>query len=764
MFDPLGFVSPVLVLAKVLMQRIWAAHIDWDDLLDQILLQYWIKFRDSLAELNTLRIPRCVVPPTTVRHDIHGFADASGKAYGACLYLVCTTAAGFKTARLLCSKSKIALLDEMSIPRMELCAASLLARLVVKALTAMKLSINKVLLYSDSQNVLSWLRKSPHQLETFQRNRVIEINRLTDNYQWTYVPTTENPMDIISRGQFPATFITNRLWWEGPTFLLDDEPSIVSTPAELISSREGIIAAVSSVALSVLPVFEKFSNFRKLQRVVAYILRYTSNSRLPKANRNLKPYLTIPEMRNSLKCIVKLIQNAELSDEINSLAKGTVSKKFASLSPFLDGEGFLRVGGRLQNSSLPYVSKHPYLLPHGHHVVESLLRTLHVENLHIGPSGLLAIFRQSFWTTKARSTVRKVCRTCISCFKVQPRGNSQFMGNLPHDRVTPAFPFEITGVDYAGPITVKEGRYKPKHVKGYIAVFICLTTKNVHLELVSDLSTEAFLAALDRFVNRRGLVKRLLSDNGTNFVGASNELRRLYQLLKHETTQAKIKELLLPKEIEWTFIPPRAPHFGGLWEAGVKSVKTHLKRTLQSAVLTFEEYYTVLTNIESILNSRPLYALSEDPSDPLPVTPAHLQLGRPLESVPKPTLLDLPVQRLSRWQYLNYLRDHFWKRWSKEYLSTLQARSKWTRKQLNLQPNMIVIVAEDNAPAQMWNLGRITKTYPGRDLVVRVADVRTASGIYRRPATKLIPLPIVDNDQPENNDLPVSPPGENVRA
>ncbi|XP_055633678.1 uncharacterized protein LOC129774015 [Toxorhynchites rutilus septentrionalis] len=752
MFDPLGFVSPVLVLAKALMQRIWSANLEWDDILDPILFQEWVRIRDSLTELSTLRIPRCVISPDTVRCDIHGFADASGKAYGACLYLACTTADGKKSARLLCSKSKIAPLTEMPIPRKELCAALLLARLLSKVLAAIKSTVDSVKLYSDSQIVLAWLKKPQQQLEVFQRNRVVEINRLTKSEQWRYVHTSENPADIISRGLFPAALNRNRLWWEGPSFLTSEDPKIDDSPLILIPDEElpevmGDAIAVPSVAASFLPIFERSSDFRRLQRVIAFVLRYVSNLRHPKPERNLKPYLSVPEIRSSLECIIRLVQSIEYPEEISCISRGEVPKKLANLSPFMDDKGLLRVGGRLQNSSLRYNSKHQLLLPHGHPVVEALVRAIHVEHLHVGPSGLLAILREMFWITRAKSTVRKVCRRCISCFKVNSKESHQLMGNLPQNRVVPAFPFENTGVDYAGPITIKEGRYKPKHVKGYIAVFLCLATKGIHLELVSDLSTEAFLAAMDRFVNRRGLVKRILSDHATNFTGASKELHHLYQLLKDETTQAKIVEFLLSKEIEWLFIPPRATNFGGLWEAGVKSVKTHLKRVLQSAILTFEEFYTVLTHIEAVLNSRPLYALSEDPNDPLPITPAHLMLLRPLEPVPKPTHLDVPVHRLSRWQYLNFLRDHFWKRWSKEYLSTLQARSKWTRTQPNLQPDMIVVIVEDNSPAQSWNLGRIIKTYPGRDTIVRVADVKTATGIYRRAASKLIPLPTVANDE-----------------
>ncbi|XP_053685987.1 uncharacterized protein LOC128735530 [Sabethes cyaneus] len=250
-----------------------------------------------------------------------------------------------------------------------------------------------------------------------------------------------------------------------------------------------------------------------------------------------------------------------------------------------------------------------------------------------------------------------VIHNCLRCFCTKPKMIQPLMGNFPESRVNIVAPFELTGVDYAGPISVKEDKYKPRIVKAYIALFVCLVSKAIHLKLVSDLSSEAFLAALDRFINRRGKVRRIFSDNGTNFVGASKQLRQLRAIFDSETTKANINDFLLRREVEWEFIPPRSPNFGGLWEAGVKVVKLHLARTLGNVTLTIEKFYTVLTHVESIVNSRPLYSSSVDPNDPQPISPAHLMFGRPLEPIPKPYYADIPANRLTRWQCLNQLRD-----------------------------------------------------------------------------------------------------------
>lgn len=748
LFDPIGFVAPVIVLFKILMQSTWERKLAWTEPLPDDMRKQWLHLRDSLNGLDSIKIPRCVIPVNVAWFEIHGFADASKSAYGACLYLRSVKTDSSIDCQLLCSKSRVAPLSEMTIPKLELCAALLLSRLVLKVIPSLKVPIRRIVLYSDSQIVLSWMKKSPGQLQIFVRNRIVEINQTTADFTWEYVRSEDNPADIVSRGLFPLALSGNQLWWKGCRDLLqsDHQPATFEDIPDEELPEMRTVAVVNLATIEILPVFSTYSSFRKLQRVVAYVLRFIRNCRSKKLqDRQRSQQLTVPEMQASLERIVLVIQRMEFPDEIQRVLSGEPSKRLAPLCPIVEN-GILRVGGRLQNSTLPFDARHQMILPNHHPITERIIRTLHEENRHVGPAGLLAIVRQKFWILNGRSTVRKVTRSCIPCYRTQPRKIHQLMGNLPDFRVTPAMAFEYSGVDYAGPVMVKEGRYRPKIIKGYIAVFVCLVTKNVHLELVSSLTTEAFLAALDRFVSRRGLAKMILSDNATNFSGASNELHELYRQFQNEVTHNRINDFLLPREIEWRFIPPRAPNFAGLMEAAVKSVKTHLKRTLQNATLTFEEFATVLCHIESILNSRPLYAMSSDPNDPMPITPAHLQLGRVTEPVPKPSYLDSKENRLSRWQYLNLLRDRFWQSWSKEYLSTLQARGKWTKTAPNIVPGMVVLIIEDNVPPQCWKYGKIVKTYPGSDSLVRVADVKSATGIFKRSISKLAPLPTKDNE------------------
>lgn len=317
------------------------------------------------------------------------------------------------------------------------------------------------------------------------------------------------------------------------------------------------------------------------------------------------------------------------------------------------------------------------------------------------------------------------------------------MGQLPISRLQPSFPFQNTGTDYAGPFLLKDRRGRgSKTSKAYVCLFVCLVTKAVHLELVSELTSEAFLQSLRRFVARRGKPTNVYSDNGRNYVGANALLKELTSFFNQ--TAKDLSNFAAEIGIQWHFIPSLSPHFGGLWEAAVKGTKHHLKRVLGDTKLTYEDYATVLTQIETILNSRPLSPLSTDPSDLEPLTPGHFLLGRNPTAVPSEDTSDVPVSRLSRFQHLQQLVQHFWTRWSLEYISTLQERSKWRRANKNIAIDALVLIKDNNLPPLKWRLGRVVAVHPGVDRVVRVVSVRTSTGIIRRSVASISPLPETD--------------------
>lgn len=432
-------------------------------------------------------------------------------------------------------------------------------------------------------------------------------------------------------------------------------------------------------------------------------------------------------------------EEIKLLHERKNLAKDS---KIRSLHPFIDGHGLLRVGGRLQNSDLTFEQQHPIILPPRHQVVTNIIKEAHEKTLHGTEQLTIAYLRHRFHIPRVSEKVRHFIHSCMTCFRFAKHRQETLMGNLPKDRVNLARAFQHCGVDYAGPLTTKayKGRCK-KFCKSYIALFVCLCTKALHLEVVSDLSSQAFLAAFKRLVGRRGRVQRMYSDNGTNFVGAKRSLES--ELIAAEKSwKIDLDIELRDLGTEWHFIPPATPHFGGLWEAGVKSVKTHLKKTIGSSLLTFEELSTVLVQIEAVLNSRPLCPTSNQPEEFNFLSPAHFLIG---ESLVAPPERNFEMDRRSivqRWNHIQLTAQRFAKLWKRDYLSNLQNRPKGQKTSVEYKKNDLVLLTDDDVPSTNWPVMRIEEIHPGTDTVVRVVTLRSSAGkLIKRPVTKLRRLP-----------------------
>ena len=733
-FDPLGFLAPLTFAAKLLIQQLWVLGLDWDETPPPEICNQWKRYQLELPELSSIRISRSLSLDSHCRLELHGFCDASERGYGAVVYLR-TVSSGEARVQMLIAKSKVAPLKSQSLPRLELCAALLLSKLLSYLEEVLKpaLSLDAIFAWSDSMVTLAWIRSSPHKLETFVRNRVARIQECTAAVSWGHVGTKSNPADHCSRGLFPLELLVCRQWWAGPDWLIDFQPPSEPDSNSLDSIEERVNSSVTLLTTHMEPSFSKlfsrYSSLGKICRIVAYCLRFVYRTRRMSVSASL--VVDRLEEHDALMKLVKVVQGVSFENDILHLQKQKrVSVELRKLAPFIDSHGLLRVGGRLENSHLSYEAKHPALLPGRHRLTRLLIERVHRENLHPGRRTLQYLLMQNFWIVGAQRAIKRVLSNCYRCFRAHPRALQPIMADLPSERVRPAKPFSITGVDFAGPFSITPVKSRGvKTFKAYVSLFVCFTTKAVHLELVFSLTTEAFLAALRRFISRRGRCSQLYSDCGTNFVGASREL------IKHMVFASEIER------ISWSFNPPSAPHFGGLWEAGVKSFKTHLARVVGEQVLSVEEFSTLLAQIEAILNSRPLCPLSGDPSDLSVLSPGHFLTCEPLVSLPSPDLSLISVNRLDRWQLLQRMQQDFWKRWQQEYLLSLQQRGKWSRGIGDLLKGELVLLKEASAPPLRWRLGRVVELHPGRDGVLRVATVRTAEGLLTRPCVKLCPLP-----------------------
>lgn len=744
LYDPLGLIAPVVIRAKLQLQELWKSSLGWDDVVPEEVANSWLSIRDQLHQLNDWSISRAVRSGKHEELQLHGFSDASEKAYGACLYLRTTNKCEHRSI-LLCAKSRVAPLKSVSIPRLELCAALLLARLCRVVHESLKLDFSKIILWTDSTIVLNWINTSPHELKTFIANRTSEIQELTSAENWRHVLTADNPADHVSRGQLPVEFLSNTQWKEGPSWLAQEESTWPIQQWKRMEVPERKIATLTVAVKEVCDLWSRYSSWNFMIRVVACCLRVLKWKKSEKCPQGIP---TVVECRAAEMRIIQLVQGETFSEEIDKLTRGQGIPKQSRvnrLSPKLE-DGILRVGGRIEKSTLNHEQKHPILLPKSHPVTTLIIRQTHEKMMHAGESGTLYSLRNKFWIIDGRVEVKKVISRCVKCCRVSPQEFSYVMGDLPKVRITAARPFENVGVDYCGYFFIKEKRIRNRNkIKVYVVVFVCMVTKAVHLELVEDLTSESFLNCLRRFVARRGKCKNLYSDNGKSFIGANNELKELHSMLHSKENINKIQSKLLDDEIQWHFIPPRTPHFRGIWEAAVRSFKKHLKRTVGETLFCYEDFNTLLCEIEAILNSRPLTPMSADPCDLNVLTPGHLLIGQSLQAIPSLDYTDTPTNRLAVWQHIQKIKVDFWKRWHAEYLNELIVRNKWHQGQSSVDLGMLVMLRDENQPPLRWSLGRIVKLYPGDDDIVRVVDVKTKNGIIKRGLKKLAPLPVEIN-------------------
>ncbi|CAK9826223.1 hypothetical protein ANTRET_LOCUS4105 [Anthophora retusa] len=553
-------------------------------------------------------------------------------------------------------------------------------------------------------------------------------------------------------------FLQPSIWQCGPTWLSEKEalwPKDHLEPCHDVPERKTANCLVASILDC--SILENYSSWEKMQRIVARCLRW-------KKDNKEKGDLTARELGRAHDALIKLLQQVHFHKQLRCLANNQkdIGGKLQSLSPFIDKDGILRVGGRLQHSSIPFSQRHPIVLPKAH-ATSLIIKAEHRSHLHAGVQNTLYAVRRRYWPIDGRSQVWQSLRTCVRCLRGQPPPVNYIMGNLPEARVTESRPFTNVGVDYCGPFYIKERKHRNRtRLKVYVAVFVCLAVKAVHLELVSDLTSQGFIAALRRFIARRGYCKTIHSDNGTNFVGANNELQKLQELIKSDDHNRKVNTFLATRSIVWNFIPPRAPHFGGLWEAAVKAFKHHLIRVAGTELFTFEDFNTLIIEIESILNSRPLTPMSSDPNDLLVLTPGHFLIGDSLTSLRDREFTDVPSNRLSAWQHIQKIKRHFWNRWHREYLNELTRRGKWVKGTHPIKEGAIVLLREDHVPPMQWALGRVLKIHPGSDGIVRVVTVKTATNVLDRSVKHLAPLPYQPEEdqnlaQPASREEPVKP-------
>ena len=679
------------------------------------------------------------------QYRLYGFCDASIAAYAAVIYLV-EENSDDNHSSFIVSKTRVAPLQTQTIPRLELLSALLLARLMVNVISALNthLNLEEARCFTDSQVTLYWIKGLEKEWKPFVQHRVNEIRKLIPAECWDHCAGKSNPADIPSRGLTPLELVASKLWRKGPDWLqisftmsnLPDEiPELCTEEMKASCQRKELSLLVFSQNKGISSIIDCkcYSTVQKLYRVTAYVLKFLSSLKKEAHSPELMPQdRTVAERLWLMDCQLLLVSDCNFP------------AWRIQFDLFKADDELWRCGGRLQNTELPYSSKHPILLSKKHYLTSLLVMNAHQRVQHNGVKETLTEVRSKYWIIRGRSLVKAIIHKCVICkrFDGKPLKGPP-APPLPAFRVNEAPPFTSAAVDFAGPVYIRNQGVSTSN-KVWICLFTCCVTRAVHLELVLDLSAVTFVRCLKRFTARRGLPQRILSDNAKTFKATA---KAIATMLKEED----VKNYLSHVGIKWTFNLEKA----AWWvERLIKSTKRCLRKMIGQAKFLYDEMHTAIVEIEAIINSRPLsYVSSDDIEEPL--TPSHLLVGRRILSLPDNLnylelddfeVSDVSVQR--RAKHLNSVLNHFWRRWSKEYL--LELRESHRHHHLgkscsSISIGDIVIVHDQDHPRGFWKVAKVERMLLGKDGHVRgaVLTVASRSGhpmTLQRPLQLLYPL------------------------
>ncbi|XP_055604724.1 uncharacterized protein LOC129752959 [Uranotaenia lowii] len=751
-FDPLGFLSNLLIALKIILQQIWRSSIGWDDRISMKLFDDWLQWLSVLPTVKDIKIPRCYLsnlsldPETSI--SLHTFVDASELAYAAVTYVRFQQGDRVECV-IVGAKARVAPLKFLSTPRMELQAAVIGVRLADSISKALLFKINQRIFWSDSRDVLCWIRSDHRRYSHYVGHRVSEILDTTQIGDWKWVPTDENVADEATKWQRLPDLKSGCRWLSGPEFLREDE---AAWPVERFGkscTEEELRPNASCNVHSLLPApfieLDRFRSWNFLRRTAAWILRFAHNAQYKKYQERWCGPLSGKELRQGEMLMFRQAQSDFFKDEINSLlltesTTPTVHKSspIYKLWPFLDEEQVLRATTRIEACEAASMdAKNPIILPKDHPISRLIVLHYHIKYYHRNHQTVINELRQRFRVTPRLSSLYwKVRANCQLCKNLKAAPRPPRMGNLPSTRLsTFTRPFSFIGIDYFGPMFVSVKRSTEKR---WGVLITCLTVRAIHIEIAHSLSSESCIMALRNFMGRRGTPIQIFSDRGTNFIGANKELK----LALGEMDQNIILQEISSPNTTWSFIPPASPHMGGSWERMIQTVKRNLNQIKPKHQLNDEVLRNLLIEVENIVNSRPLtHVSSEDPEQPV-LTPNHFLVGSSNGLKPASSM-DNSEQAVRRtWRSSQVEANIFWKRWVRDYLPDLTQRSKWHSPVVPIKVDDIVVIVDANLPRNCWPMGRVISAEASSDGEVRKAVVQTANGVYERPAVKLAVLDV----------------------
>jgi len=773
-YDPLGVAGPFVLHGRKILQRITALKDGWDSQVPGDLAELWREWRKTLPLLQNISIPRCYKPDcfqSVASSSLHLFTDASEIGYGVACYLRQVDISGRISTSFVFGKSRVAPTKHVTIPRLELTACTVGAKVGAMLKEELKIPDIKDFYLTDSNISLGYITNDVKRFRIFVANRVQKIRSYTRKDQWYHIESHNNPADHASRGITVMDKEAVSQWLNGPEYLLnntlpagkanyqeivkEDDPEIRKPQASHISVHASKSHETSYV---VTRLEETYSSWIKIVRIVSTMFQFVERSS-EKGKRSEKLTLTVSDLRRAEHAIIRMIQHKYLHEELDAykehmhdrMVEKKAGRKLCArlwrLDPFVCNDGMLRVGGRMRKALFDNDIKHPVLLPKECAISRMIVQYHHSKVKHSGRTTTINSIRQhGIWIINVNYLVRSVINRCTTCRILRGKMGEQKMADLPESRFSTEGPFTYTGLDMFGPFYVKEGR---KEHKRFVILCTCMSSRAIHLESMINMETDSFIQALRRFFARRGYVREITSDNGKNFIGAENEWKKAYDLMDH----SKINAFLLGTSCDivlWKKNPPSASHMGGVWERQIRSVRNVLTATLREhpTSLNDESFRTLLSEAECIVNSRPLTVDNLNDSTSLPLSPSNILTMKTRIVLPPPGIFqreDMYCRK--RWRQVQYLANQFWFRWKKEYLMGLQNRQKWVGEKRNFRINDIVLVKDENLPRNQWPLARVVKVFVSRDNLVRRVQllIPTSKSELQRPIHKLVLLVAADD-------------------
>ena len=768
-YDKNGIVSPVTLAGRLFQRQVMPPkiskselqHYGWDDELPQEYFASYNKWLESLNDLNKVSIPRCIGPTDfyPIRRELHIFCDASCDCIGYVSYLRSIGDEGQVYVAFINACSKVAPRSATSVPRLELNAAVEAAANASFLLKEFTKQPDALYMYTDSLILMGYLSNKEKRFAKYVERRVSLILSRTDVSTWHYVNTNLNPADIATRPHTPNELLLTS-WFSGPEALSDFDYHPIQVDlrehvSELPEEKPNCTILKTAMGTEVTLINElcrRISRYATVVNVLKAVncLAHVNDTRKQRAGVSLAPR-PLATLEQALTLVLKRVQGDSYGAIIKLLCQNKplpLDHPLTQLSPFLDDQGLVRVGGRLRNANILFNEKHPVILPNDHPFTELLIVHHHGEARHPGGHLTHSFLRQSgYYIQKGKSLIRRIVKECVTCKKLRGGLMSQFMADLPGDRLEETAPFTNVGLDVFGHFNVNEGRNTRRHSslkKVWVLIIVCLPSRSVHLEPLSAMDTSSFINALTRFISVRGPCKIIRSDQGSNFLGAISQMEGV--------DIGTLDKQLKIRNIKWILNPPHASHMGGSWERKIGSVRRVLEATfkvLGPRALSYDEFTTVISEAAWIVNQTPLWDVSDDPNDPMPLSPAMLLTLRTGNDVFKEEFEHKDLLRYGKVRYkrVQYLADQFWVRWRKEYIQTLTERHKWKLKEDSVKIDDVVLVRDKHAARNDWPVGRVSEVNHSADGLVRSVTVqlprsgsRQAPRFLMRPISDLVLL------------------------